>query len=80
MEPKVEELQPEEVRKHMTIMFLKYDADPGNLGIPFNVLSVCLPFLIVESFGKTVKVDTRSCTIGLPTDEYVAAYTKMKQG
>jgi len=77
MEQKVEELQPEEIKKGMTITFIVNHTRPGYEGRPFNVLAVCLPYLIVESYGHSAKIDTRRCTPGLPTDEYVAEYTKM---
>jgi len=75
----VQPLKAENVTTGMTITFLQYDGYPGYIGRPFYVRSVCLPFLIVESFGASryqATVDTRNCTFGTPSDEYVECFTK----
>jgi len=77
MVPKVKTLKAADLTVGMTITFLKYEGFSFFVGTPCDVLSICTPFIIVDSFGKTKKVDLRKCTIGLPTDAYVQAYTNM---
>jgi hypothetical protein len=81
----VGELNAADISIGMTMTVTSTKNAPGFVGKPLTVVGVCLPFLIVQMPGVlndtfTAMIDSRECEFATLSEQYIAAYNKMKAG
>jgi len=51
---------------------VQYQHTPSNAGVPYKVLSICLPFVFAEDLnGDSITFDVRRCELAELTNDYV---------